>query len=86
MTRRERRQIRRNQRRMAEIETRPPVRHRVEYERRWLRAGGCVACGQPRRGSKRFCPTHLKKNREYQATYRRLRRAMAQKAKKRELG
>jgi hypothetical protein len=68
---------------MAEIETMPPVRQRTKYERRWLRAGGCVACGQRRRGSKRFCPTHLKKNREYQATYRRVRRARARNAKKR---
>jgi hypothetical protein len=60
----------------------PPIRPRAKYERRWLRAGRCVACGKPRakrtkwspRGSKRFCPAHLRRNREYQAAYQRARR------------
>ncbi len=47
-------------------------RPRTHYERRWLQAGGCVACGRPRakrtrRGgpSKRFCPKPLAANRRY---------------------
>jgi hypothetical protein len=61
----------------------PPVRDRLEYERRWLLAGKCAVCGQPRaqktgrsrRGSTRFCRKHLEMNREYQARYRASRRA-----------
>jgi hypothetical protein len=57
----------------------PRVRPRAKFERRWLRAGRCGACGKPRakrtkrspRGSKRFCPAHLRQNREYQAAYQR---------------
>ncbi len=52
-------------------------RPRAQYERRWLQAGGCAACGRPRakrtlRGgpSKRFCPKHLTANRRYAKTSR----------------
>ena len=52
-------------------------RLRTRYERRWLKAGGCVACGKPRakqtlRGgpSKRFCPKHLATNRRYAEKFR----------------
>jgi hypothetical protein len=56
----------------------PASRRRSKVEFRWLRAGRCVVCGKPRakktrrfkRRSKRFCPKHLEKNREYQAIYR----------------
>jgi len=56
-----------------------PVRKRAKYERRWLRAGRCSVCGRlrakrtrrTRGGSKRFCPLHLRRNREYQAAHRR---------------
>jgi hypothetical protein len=59
----------------------PAARDRTKYERRWLRAGGCVACGKPRAkkttrtklGSKRFCRKHLEMNRKYQAAYRAMR-------------
>ncbi len=47
-------------------------RPRTKYERRWLQAGGCVACERPRakrtlRGgpSKRVCPKHLAANRRH---------------------
>jgi hypothetical protein len=54
------------------------TRRRKAYTRRYLKAGGCATCGQPRarltqrrrRPSSRFCPYHLATNRRYQRRWR----------------